>query len=107
MGLHMTATNELTQTAVLADVALIDAMRCAAVGDMSVSWWHEEVRAGRAPQPAIRQPRCTRWRLAEVREFWRKFAEQGSAETAAAVTEQARKASRAAKAARQLKGGAV
>jgi hypothetical protein len=30
----------------LADVALIDAPTCAAVGGLSVSWWHEEVRIG-------------------------------------------------------------
>lgn len=55
----------------LAEVSLIDAPTCAAVGQMGVSWWYGEVRAGRAPAPAIRQPRCTRWRLSEVREFWR------------------------------------
>ena len=54
----------------VADVALIAADTCAAIGDVSVSWWHEEVRTGRAPKPAIQQPRFTRWRLADVRRFW-------------------------------------
>jgi len=65
----------------LASVALIDALTCAAAGDMSVSWWHEEVRAGRAPAPAIRKPRCTRWRLADVHTFWSSFAANGASDT--------------------------
>lgn len=67
----------------LASVALIDAPTCAAAGDMSVSWWHEEVRAGRAPAPAIRKPRCTRWRLADVHTFWGSFAANGASDTEA------------------------
>ena len=54
----------------VADVALAAADTCAGIGEMSVSWWHEEVRTGRAPKPVIQQPRCTRWRLADVRRFW-------------------------------------
>ena len=79
----------------LADVALIDAPTCAAAGAMSVSWWHDEVRAGRAPQPAIRKPRCTRWRLADVAAFWINFASGNEADPEAGerVTAQAKKAS--------------
>lgn len=86
----------------LAAVALIDAPTCAAAGAMSVSWWHEEVRAGRAPAPAIRKPRCTRWRLADVRAFWSKSAEQAAADgqAAAGVKARATKASAAARAKR-------
>lgn len=86
----------------LSDVALIDASTCAAAGAMSISWWHAEVAAGRAPKPAIRAPRCTRWRLADVHAFWVAFAEKGNTETQAAqaVTAQAKKASAAAKAKR-------
>lgn len=64
----------------LADVALIDAEACATAGGMSVSWWHNEVLAGRAPKPAVQRPRCTRWRLADVREFWQRFADAGAIE---------------------------
>lgn len=53
----------------LADVALIDGPTAAAAGAMSLSSWHELVRIGEAPQPAIRAPRCTRWRLIDVRQF--------------------------------------
>lgn len=84
----------------LAEVALIDATTCAAAGDMSVSWWHEEVREGRAPQPAIREPRCTRWRLADVRRFWIERAERADKRPAAQVIATATKASAAAKAKR-------
>jgi predicted DNA-binding transcriptional regulator AlpA len=58
----------------LGEVALVDASTCAAVGSMSVSWWWEEVRTGRAPAPAVRAPRCTRWRISDVRAFWEAFA---------------------------------
>ena len=90
----------------LAGVALIDAPTCAAPGGMSVSWWHEEVRAGRAPAPAVRRPRCTRWRLADVSAFWQAFASKGEGDikTAAQVTAQAKKASAAA---RVKRAGAV
>lgn len=83
----------------LADVALIDAATCAAAGAMSVSWWHFRVASGDAPQPVIRQPRCTRWRLLDVRAFWAAFADQGTTgtEKLMAIT---KKASAAAKAKR-------
>lgn len=86
----------------LAGVALIDAPTCAAAGGMSVSWWHDEVRTGRAPAPAVRQPRCTRWRLPDVVAFWQTFASKGEADAQVAelVTAKARKASAAARAKR-------
>ena len=94
--------NPRTLPADLADVALIDAPTCAAAGAMSVSWWHDEVRAGRAPAPVIRKPRCTRWRMADVRAVWTKSAEQTAADTkaAAGVKARATKASAAARAKR-------
>ena len=96
----------------LAEVALIDAATCAAPGDMSLSWWHAEVFAGRAPQPAVRRPRCTRWRLFDVKHFWIAFAANASADrqTAANVVTKATKASAAAqvarRAAREIAGAA-
>lgn len=91
----------------LADVALIDAPTCAATGAMSVSWWHEQVSAGNAPAPVIRGTRCTRWRLADVRRYWRERAEQADAEAAARVTARARKASAKAQATRKAKAAAT
>lgn len=83
----------------LAEVALIDATTCAAGGGMGVSWWHDEVRAGRAPAPVIREPRCTRWTLASVRAFWIARAEQAAnnAQAAERMRAQATKASAKAK----------
>ncbi|MDE2395488.1 MAG: hypothetical protein KGM91_08605 [Burkholderiales bacterium] len=80
-------------------MALIDAPTSAAAGGMSVSWWHDKVRLGEAPQPAVRQARCTRWRLADVLAFWQAFADKGQADTEAAalVTAKAKKASAAAR----------
>lgn len=81
----------------LAEVALIDAATCAAVGGISASWWLGEVRAGRAPAPAIRKPRCTRWRASEVRAFWQQFAGQAADDEAAQrLVERNTKASQAA-----------
>lgn len=88
----------------LAAVALIDAPTAAAAGSMSVSWWHAEVAAGRAPAPAFRAPRCTRWRVAEVAAFWRTFSAQGDASAADAVKARATKASAAARAKRRTVG---
>lgn len=88
--------------AALADVALIDASAAAATGSMSLSWWYAEVAAGRAPAPVIRAPRCTRWKLSEVRSFWQALGEQVDASAAAAVTAQANKASAAARSKRRV-----
>lgn len=51
----------------LADVAFVDAPTCAAAAGLSISSWHDLVREGVAPAPAFRAPRCTRWRIADVR----------------------------------------
>jgi hypothetical protein len=86
----------------LAAVALIDAPVCAAAGAMSVSWWLEQVRIGKAPEPAVRMPRCTRWLAAEVAQFWTDFAAKGRAdyEGTYQVLKKAKKASAAAQAKR-------
>jgi hypothetical protein len=83
----------------LAEVALIDGPTCAATGDMSLSWWHEEVRAGRAPAPVIRLPRCSRWSLAAVKVYWSERARTAAADSEASdgVTLKAKRASNAAK----------
>lgn len=78
----------------LTEVALVDASTCAAAGGMGVSWWHAEVAAGRAPQPVIRGPRCTRWTLASIKSYWAQRANAGSCSHESAKTvAQARKAS--------------
>lgn len=87
----------------LADVSLVDAPSAAAAGSMSVSWWHAEVAAGRAPAPVIRRPRCTRWKVVDVRAFWLAFGTQADSSAAYAVKAQATKASAAAQAKRQAR----
>lgn len=89
--------------AALADVALVDAETAAAVGDMSVSWWLSEVTAKRAPAPAIREIRCTRWKLVAVREFWIKRIELAALDTdsGAVLTARAKKAAAASNVKRQ------
>lgn len=89
-------------SAFFADVALIDGRASAAVGDVSISWWLEEVRCGRAPAPAVRRPRYTRWKAMDVAAFWRKFVADASNDSRSGeVTKQAKKASDAARAKRQ------
>jgi len=90
----------------LVDVAQIDARTAAAAASISVSHYLDLVREGEAPQPLRFGPRCTRWRLADVREWLRKRAEQGAADTqsAALVTARAKKASDAAQAKRRSQG---
>lgn len=85
--------------AALADVVLVDARTAAAVGGMSLSWWHERVSTGVAPPPVIRAPRCTRWRLGDVRGFWAEFAKRAPANDRTVA--QATKASEAARARRE------
>jgi predicted DNA-binding transcriptional regulator AlpA len=86
--------------AALADVAFIDGPTCAAAGGMSLSSWHELVRIKEAPQPAIRQPRCTRWRLADVR-AWLVARASREIDQSGAVIANARKASAASVAKRR------
>lgn len=92
----------------LVEVALVDGLTAAVTGGMSLSWWLEEVRAKRAPQPAIRAPRCTRWRLADVAAFWAEFAATSAADldASARVVDKARHASAKAREARLAQGGA-
>lgn len=84
------------------DVSLGDIKDVCALIRMSASWVHAEVSAGRFPAPAIRRPRCTRWRIADVRKniLDRCADSAADAETAAFVTARATKASAAAKAKR-------
>ncbi|MFT3818300.1 MAG: hypothetical protein QM750_11810 [Rubrivivax sp.] len=88
----------------LADVAMIDAPRIVAAACLSLSTWHELVRAGKAPQPAMRLPRCTRWRLADVRAWLIERAAQPVSDNA--VIERATKASAKAQAARRARAAA-
>lgn len=86
--------NPIVLPTALAEVVLVDAETAAAVGGASESWWLARVRAGVAPQPAVRLPRFSRWRLAEVAEFWRALPEQTAGSTL--TVEIATRASRAA-----------
>ena len=101
---HTTRAAPPPLPAEVADVAVIAAGTCAAIGEMSVSWWNDEVRAGRAPKPVIQQPRFTRWRLVDVRRFWAARADLVDTEAAAKVTAQAKKASIAAGVKRAAQG---
>lgn len=81
----------------LVDVALIDGPTCAAAAGMSLSAWHDLVRVKAAPAPSIRQPRCTRWKLADVRAWLIERASQPCANASASVIANATKASAAAR----------
>jgi predicted DNA-binding transcriptional regulator AlpA len=78
--------------AVLADVALISGPECAAAAGMAVSGFLRAVQEGDAPSPVIRQPRFTRWRAADVREWIVKRSEAGmTVSSATLVAENTRK----------------
>lgn len=79
----------------LADVALVDAPACAAAASMGLTQWHDLVRRGAAPAPAIRRPRFTRWRLRDVRNWLATVSDHDPA-----VVAKARHASHAAQARR-------
>jgi len=85
----------------LADVALIDGPTFAAAVCVSLSELHDRVRRGEAPQPVIRAPRCTRWRLADARQYLIELAAKAQGNSAGVVLTQATKASAAARAKRQ------
>ena len=93
----------------LAEVALIDAKTCTAPGQVSLSWWYCEVAAGRAPQPVIRGPRFTRWRMADVAAFWlaRVAQAQETPAVANALLAQTKRASAAAQAKRAAAAAAA
>lgn len=86
----MTSKNQLPPIPpALADVALIDAPTCASSSSMSLSAWYDLVRIKEAPQPVIRRPRCTRWRLADLREWLLARADTSEAETVIAKAKKA------------------
>jgi predicted DNA-binding transcriptional regulator AlpA len=87
----------------LADVSFVDARTAAAAAGISLSHFRDLVREGEAPQPLRFGPRCTRWRLAAVRQWLQQRATRGAADAAstALVLNRARKASAAAQVKRQ------
>lgn len=86
----------------LADVALIDGPVAASAGGISLSHWHDLVRRKEAPQPVVRESRCTRWLLRDVRAWLVLRAAQAASNSRAGESLKARatKASAAAKAKR-------
>jgi predicted DNA-binding transcriptional regulator AlpA len=78
----------------LRDVALVDARTAAATAGISETHWRDLIREGVAPQPAFTSRRFTRWRMADVVEFWRSY--RGPDGSRDRVREAARKASQRA-----------
>jgi hypothetical protein len=95
--------------AALADVALVDGPTSAASGGESLSTFHDGVRRTARgelaegevphPQPVIRRPRFTRWRMVDVREWLIARAAQAASDDE--VIHRATKASAKARAARR------
>jgi len=55
-----------------ADVALADMNDVKALVRLSDSKIYDDVRKGLFPAPVIRQPRMTRWRLSDIRDWVKK-----------------------------------
>lgn len=90
-----------------ADVALADIADLIALTRMGRSWLHAAVRRGDFPAPAIREPRCTRWRLADVRAWLIERVSTGSdPQIAKTLTGRAKKAGDAAQSKRIAAMGA-
>lgn len=87
----------------LVDAALVDGRTAAACGAISLSQWYDLVRRKEAPQPVVREPRCTRWTLTSVRDFWIARVEKAAADHRGAklVIDAATRASAAAKSKRR------
>lgn len=95
----------------LVDVALVDAKAIAASASMSLSALYDGVRRTAIrelldeeipyPQPVIRQPRYTRWRMSDVRAWLVELASAGGAAGGKRVLDQAARASSAALAKRR------
>ena len=66
-----------------ADVALCDINDLRALTRMSASWIHDAIRTGRFPAPVVREPRCTRWRIVDLRQWLIERAAQGQSDTQA------------------------
>ena len=62
------------------DVALADIHDVCALVRMSPSWVHDRVAKGEFPAPVIREPRCTRWQIAHVREHIQKIVNKAAAD---------------------------
>jgi predicted DNA-binding transcriptional regulator AlpA len=77
----------------LAPFALISAATAAAAADMSLSGFFAEVRDGRAPQPAIRGVRHTRWRMEDIKHWLIQRVDDHDPEKAAVVVGKAKHAS--------------
>jgi predicted DNA-binding transcriptional regulator AlpA len=86
-----------------ADVALTDIKGACDLARVSASWMHARLRSDpNAPQPIRFGPRCTRYKLSEVRAWLARLVEQaaGDDETATMVKQRAKKGAEAARAKR-------
>lgn len=88
----------------LADVALVDGPAVAAAAGISISHFHELARREDAPQPLRFGPRCTRYRVSDVREWLIERARKAAADTDIAAKLRAR-ATTASHAARSKRTG--
>lgn len=80
-------------------MALADINDLEALTRMKRSWLHQAVREGRFPAPVIRESRCTRWKISDVRAWLIERTTQPQT-AAAALVQRAKRASAAAKAKR-------
>lgn len=55
--------------------ALVGIDAVVAVGPYAKTKFYSEMAAGRAPQPALREPRCTRWRWSDIRDWLERLAD--------------------------------
>lgn len=66
-----------------ADVALCDMRDIMEMTRMGKSYLYAAVKDGTFPAPVIKRPRCTRWRLVDVRNYLLKFGANAQASATA------------------------
>lgn len=66
---YLTLTKRVPIAQEQADVALCDLRDIQAMSRMGKSWVYQQVKAGHFPAPVVQGHRCTRWRLADVRQY--------------------------------------
>ena len=61
----------------LPDDAMVGIDAIVAIGPYGRSKFYAEMAAGRAPRPALKAQRCTRWRLGDVLQWVRALTAEG------------------------------
>ncbi|WP_164886788.1 helix-turn-helix transcriptional regulator [Piscinibacter defluvii] len=88
------------------DDAWVDVQAVRRLTSMSVSLIYEQLASGHFPEPVIRKPRFTRWRVGSIKDFMRRCEQAAAADSRAASELKARAATASAAAKAKRVAGA-